>query len=273
MLGLIFLRLICNHELISICQLIQIITVAMVINEKIFPCLKYLESPENREILKVLNFDESLLPIWIQCNTYFVNNIHCFSVNFAQNYMQQILDFSGDFDFTGTGVVHGTFLYLNYMRCYYFNEKEDEYAYFSFGGSELFTYIVKTRGSDEIRCNQLSLDRSHIYQHCVDEFCQILATRFFIQNMDIGTKIVSAHSKSGTKKQGKTVNSSGLPVQALDERWNNNIIRDEPFAVKGHKRLQRHGKDFQEVKQIWISKFFKKGYNLSAGLTRLEQGK
>jgi len=62
------------------------------------------------------------------------------------------------------------------------------------------------------------------------------------------------------------VNASDIPINMLDCRWFNNIIRNEPFGVRGHFRLQPKKNDEGEwIKEmIYIKPFIKTGYNIKA---------
>lgn len=84
-------------------------------------------------------------------------------------------------------------------------------------------------------------------------------------------KVETIHVKPKEKvrdpnSKEKHFNETDIPINILDCRWFNNIIRDEPFGVRGHFRLQpkkdETGKWIKEM--IYIKPFIKKGYNSKA---------
>ena len=88
-------------------------------------------------------------------------------------------------------------------------------------------------------------------------------------------KVETIHVKPKEKvKDPRTkenhLNETDVPINILDCTWFNNIIRNEPFGVKGHFRLQpkkdNNGKWIKEM--IYIKPFIKSGYNLKAGKLR-----
>ncbi len=64
----------------------------------------------------------------------------------------------------------------------------------------------------------------------------------------------------------KHLNESNIPINILDCTWFTNIVRNEPFGVRGHFRLQpkkdTEGKWIKEM--IYIKPFIKTGYNIKA---------
>lgn len=84
-------------------------------------------------------------------------------------------------------------------------------------------------------------------------------------------KVETIHVKPKEKvrdpnSKEKHFNETDIPINILDCRWFNNIIRDEPFGVRGHFRLQpkkdKEGKWIKEM--IYIKPFIKTGYNIKA---------
>ena len=84
-------------------------------------------------------------------------------------------------------------------------------------------------------------------------------------------KVETIHVKPKEKvrdpnSKEKHFNETDISINILDCRWFNNIIRDEPFGVRGHFRLQpkkdETGKWIKEM--IYIKPFIKSGYNLKA---------
>jgi len=65
---------------------------------------------------------------------------------------------------------------------------------------------------------------------------------------------------TGTKAQGKIINSSDSEVVIVGSKWNTISIRVEGFRVGGHPRLQPCGRGRRSVKLIWIDTFEKHGY-------------
>ena len=84
-------------------------------------------------------------------------------------------------------------------------------------------------------------------------------------------KVETIHVKPKEKvrvpnSKGKHFNETDIPINILDCRWFNNIVRDEPFGVRGHFRLQpkkdESGKWIKEM--IYIKPFIKSGYKSKA---------
>ena len=84
-------------------------------------------------------------------------------------------------------------------------------------------------------------------------------------------KVETIHVKPKEKvrdpnSKEKHFNETDIPINILDCRWFNNIIRDEPFGVRGHFRLQpkkdETGKWIKEM--IYIKPFIKSGYKSKA---------
>ena len=82
----------------------------------------------------------------------------------------------------------------------------------------------------------------------------------FIEFSDLTEVLLKPNQSICTKKQGKYLNDSKNNFILVDSKWNNIIISSGVFGVSGHFRLQRVGKDKQEVKLIYIKEFVKNGY-------------
>lgn len=61
----------------------------------------------------------------------------------------------------------------------------------------------------------------------------------------------------GTRKQGKVLNDTPVPVTIVNSNWNVTSVRTEGFDVRGHFRLQP---TLTGVKMIFINPFRKHGY-------------
>ena len=55
-----------------------------------------------------------------------------------------------------------------------------------------------------------------------------------------------------------------LPINLLDVNWYTQSIKNHPFVVRGHWRLQPHGKGMKRRKLKWIDPFMKQGYTKGA---------
>jgi hypothetical protein len=70
-------------------------------------------------------------------------------------------------------------------------------------------------------------------------------------------QIVPANSKAGTRKSGKVINRTNVPLIVVTSKWNITSIRTEGFNVSGHFRLQPTKEGY---KLIYIEPFQKQGY-------------
>jgi hypothetical protein len=73
-------------------------------------------------------------------------------------------------------------------------------------------------------------------------------------------RVIAPNKKDRTNGQ-KHYNESKSDITILDCRWFTELIRDTPFAVRGHLRWQVHGEKRGKRKLIWIDKFEKAGYH------------
>lgn len=86
-----------------------------------------------------------------------------------------------------------------------------------------------------------------------------LTTLYFIHNCEIEQRVIAPMQKDRSNGQ-KHFNESKSDITILDCRWFTELIRDTPFAVRGHLRWQVHGEGRQKRKLIWIDEFEKQGY-------------
>jgi hypothetical protein len=91
-------------------------------------------------------------------------------------------------------------------------------------------------------------------------FVGYLSILAFTCNCEIETKVLSPKEK--TKISGvRYYNENGkTPVTVLDCQWYTQLIRNIPFNVRGHLRLQPCGEGRKKRKLIWIESFEKSGY-------------
>lgn len=101
-----------------------------------------------------------------------------------------------------------------------------------------------------------------------DEYTQLVQLLTYIELADTEITIVEPNGTNGkTRAEGKLKNDSDLRVHVVDSSWNQIIIRDKDFLVRGHFRLQPCGPEFRDRKLIWIDSFSKHGYKRSAPVT------
>ena len=101
-------------------------------------------------------------------------------------------------------------------------------------------------------------DKNEDFEKEMMNFVKLL---LFTELSEIETVILNPGQSNGTKKEGKHLNESSVPVTIVDSTWNKNIIRTEGFTVRGHLRLQPHGPCRQYRKLIFIDEFEKQGYS------------
>lgn len=70
-------------------------------------------------------------------------------------------------------------------------------------------------------------------------------------------QVIEPYSKAGTRKSGKVINRSPVPITVVTSKWNITSVRTEGFMVSGHFRLQPTK---QGHKMIYIEPFQKHGY-------------
>jgi hypothetical protein len=87
-----------------------------------------------------------------------------------------------------------------------------------------------------------------------------LTTLYFIHNCEIEQRIIKPNQKDRSNGQ-RHFNESKSDITILDCRWFTELIRDTPFAVRGHLRWQVHGENRGKRKLIWIDEFEKSGYH------------
>lgn len=93
-----------------------------------------------------------------------------------------------------------------------------------------------------------------------DEMMNMVRLILFTELSDIETVVIAPGQSSGTKREGKHLNESQVPVTIVDSSWNKKIVRENGFTVRGHLRLQPYGPGMQYRKYIYIDEFEKKGY-------------
>lgn len=100
------------------------------------------------------------------------------------------------------------------------------------------------------------------------EYTQLVQLLTYIELADTEVTVIEPNGTNGkTRAEGKLKNDSDLRVHVVDSSWNQIIIRDKDFLVRGHFRLQPCGPEFRDRKLIWIDSFSKHGYKRSAPVT------
>jgi len=83
----------------------------------------------------------------------------------------------------------------------------------------------------------------------------------FLHMTPVTYKFIESKGKVGDFIKGTQVkNEMRLPITLVDINWNHITIRTEGFDVRGHWRLQRHGKGWSEVYLKFIQPYGKNGY-------------
>jgi hypothetical protein len=78
---------------------------------------------------------------------------------------------------------------------------------------------------------------------------------------DVIVQVLPIGSSNGlSKKNGKIINDSTMPVKIVTSKWNTISMGIGGFSVGGHFRLQPYGKDRKQVKLKYIAPYRKKGY-------------
>lgn len=103
---------------------------------------------------------------------------------------------------------------------------------------------------------------SHIDVKAVEPFVyRLLCFMFLTENDEIELK---PGQKTGTKKEGKVINSLHQNVIIVNSRWNTTVISKGEFGVRGHFRLQPYGPGRSEYAPIFIDPFVKTGITRKA---------
>ncbi|WP_346319460.1 hypothetical protein [Chitinophaga sp. YIM B06452] len=171
-----------------------------------------------------------------------------------------------------------TFMSKNRTFCIYTDAEKGRYCVFEFfpyqGNLCLRSVLLLENSATEPSSELFFLadpfiadvhHRTEVY----NVFAQILATLFFVQNVEPQTKyVVPAKGKIQTINKEKIVNGTSFDIDVLDARWYTTIVRSEPFRVEGFTRKQRHGPGFSLVKEKVIESFWKKGYTIRAKMLK-----
>ena len=89
----------------------------------------------------------------------------------------------------------------------------------------------------------------------------ILSFIVFKEFVETETKIIGKKARKQKLGKEKVFNETSHDVTLIDSTWFTNIIRNEPFGVKGHFRKQQTKKG---IKLIYIKPFVKQGYKRKA---------
>lgn len=82
----------------------------------------------------------------------------------------------------------------------------------------------------------------------------------FVYLADKEEIIVAAHSKYGTRKSGKLINSTPFPIIIINSKWNITSIRADGFPVSAHFAIRHTGQGRTIPKVVFIDQFEKEGY-------------
>lgn len=125
---------------------------------------------------------------------------------------------------------------------------------------------MKTMWNNVINGSQEDKDKvkEFYFRSIISHIQSILLFKYYAKVETIHVK--PKEKVRATNSKERHFNETDIPINILDCRWFNNIIRDEPFGVRGHFRLQpkkdETGKWIKEM--IYIKPFIKSGYNLKA---------
>lgn len=115
---------------------------------------------------------------------------------------------------------------------------------------------------------QAQLLEAHSIHHpavVAGQFIAFVATTLlFLRYAEVETKVTGPKERRTRVNEVKYVNQTGFDVQVVDSRWFTTLIRTGAFNVRGHFRLQPHGKGGRQRKLIWVSEYQKQGYTRKA---------
>lgn len=86
---------------------------------------------------------------------------------------------------------------------------------------------------------------------------KLLCFIFLSENTE---EVVQPGRKTGTRANGKFINSLNIPVTIVNSKWNVTSIRTTGFPVSGHFRLQGTGEGRAIPKMVWVNPYEKSGY-------------
>lgn len=182
-----------------------------------------------------------------QGNTFLV----CKNVNFLAGKIKlTFIDIFGK-------VKNGTYNYLL---------GEDKFARFSVNDGNVIGFLSIKDSQGFVFClEQKSNQYAYSHEEGKEEIEQLLKLIIFIELGEITIEEIEAgKTNSGTRKENKTKNASKENIKIVDSKWNTITIRNTGFDVRSHFRLQRCGKELQDVKLNWIESFKKEGYTRNA---------
>lgn len=87
----------------------------------------------------------------------------------------------------------------------------------------------------------------------------------FVYLADNEEIVIPAHSKYGTRKSGKIINSSPYALVMINSKWNVTSIRNEGFTVSPHFAVRWTGTGRTIPKIVFIDQFEKSGYIRKGG--------
>ena len=93
----------------------------------------------------------------------------------------------------------------------------------------------------------------------IDEMMLFMKMILFTELSDIETVMLNPGQSQGTKREGKNMNESNVPVIIVDSAWNKKTVTGA-FGVRGHMRKARVGAGRSDIRYIYIEAFEKSGY-------------
>lgn len=130
------------------------------------------------------------------------------------------------------------------------------------GNPETVQALVKKHGADHVGVPDTAILNGHVEQNIM------LIT--FLEFITIKEVFVAHKSSYKPERGSKIKNITGHEIIVADVNWNYNLVRDTPFSVKGHWRMQPYGEGRSKLKLKWIEGFVKQGYKREAGRSNLE---
>ena len=181
------------------------------------------------------------------------------------------------FDFMFKNRCRGTILIGSAWVVYDFANEHNMYLWAVTDSDCINTFILARSNSDNAfywstnRNNKMTGSNDsveHMAKVWISFVSSILMFKYYAK---VETRILAPNEKitTGDKMDKKHINRGGVPITILDCTWFTNIIRDSPFGVRGHFRLQPKKNDKGEwIKElIYIEPFMKRGYNIKAKKT------
>ncbi len=110
-----------------------------------------------------------------------------------------------------------------------------------------------------MQTGRLNYPENEITDDFFEEMATFMRLLIFTELSELEEVELKPNQTHGTKKEGKFVNESKLPVTIVDSSWNKIFVKGK-FNVLPHLRWQRYGPGNSLAKIITIEEFEKEGY-------------